>query len=212
MTAQPSASVAPSAPSQGAPAAPAVLSGCTVEAARLQGKTDNDTIKIMARWSPECRWAAFDNGCQTRCFEVLSDLIIKAAPPSESRKIRQERLRRNTLSEQAGDDIVKQAKELHAYGQSIRNTPRNTDVSCISRMRQDFARVDAFGAQVEQKLEVLPIGFVGLKSFASFMKNCLNCGEDRSSCDEAKEDLKIAQDNLKETKKLNALDTKALKN
>jgi hypothetical protein len=183
--------------------------------------------KLLAKWTPECRAKAMTTLCATHgCDDLPStQLIDAAATPDEKRAARTTRLTGNVEAVKRGRIHLAATQRLVNYALSIRNVPRPSsrgksdeemaeDLAngnpCLDRMRNDFARIDAANAAIGNDLSSLPFGLVGLRSELMLTKSCVDCSNDRSSCDELREPLKDATELLADYDKLIASDRAAL--
>lgn len=165
---------------------------------------------VLHTWSPECRQEALRTECAHSCDEVISDRIIAASgTPEEKGEAFRARMELNIAALSNARDFLRRAREIQHYALSIRGTPRSIDPACMSRMRDDFARIDVLVA--DAKTLPIPLGGMSISLFAGSAKTCVSCGDDLASeCNDMAEPLKDMSDNLADLDKLVAHDKKAI--
>ena len=180
----------------------------------LQGTPEENRRAFVAElraWSAECRSKAMRSECATRCDAFVSDMILEAAADSTERlELLRWRVDRNKESVALGKDFLGRVRKLHDYAQSIRSSPRGLSPACMTRMRADFDRIEVMKRETDEKLPLLPIGFVGVRVALSYAKGCLDCSDsNRFQCDDMNEELRSLVENLTHLEGIVAADEKA---
>lgn len=185
-------------------------------------------INTLRGWTPECRRKAFEGMCSSGCSEVVTDKVIAASTSAERSDLLMIRMTRNRRAAAIGRDLYSKVNAIAKYAKSIRGTPRGSAYHkpnasdyeyaaelvdgnpCLDRMRKDFTRIKDLSNELKAQLSSAPSGTVALTSALSFIRGCVDCSDDRSSCDLATEPLENVKENLAEVDKLIAADQRAI--
>lgn len=171
-----------------------------------------EAVVAMRDWSPECRMKALTLECEHTCSDEPSNLVLAAAPDDEARALRAERLKRNTAALQRLQLLVDKAEALHAYARKLPPAPRGLGDACMTRMRADFARVDAVQRELRTQLRTLPYGASLLNDWLVSVRSCLDCSDDRKGCETALTDREFfLKETIEHWRAQNAADASVLK-
>jgi hypothetical protein len=180
---------------------------------------------LITTWTPECRYRALEAMCSPGgCDEVVTDKVIGAASANEKASLRGIRVTHNRAAVTVGRDLYGKVATLAAYARSIRGAPRGSAYNkrnataeemaeelaegnpCLERMSTDFARIDEVEADIDQRLPRAPAGTLALKTVLAYVRSCVDCSDDRSSCGEIAEPLGDVRELMQSYDKLIASD------
>jgi hypothetical protein len=172
-----------SVPTQARPA-PQV---CRTEEARKNCSIpieDGCPAAVMRPWTPACRREAFDYACADRCFTFETDEVLLAAASDEERRpLLTDRIARNRASLKMGEELYARMKTFVDHIKATEKAPRGLTPECMTRMRAEFAKADAFIKEIDEKAAKLPEGFINYKSPLAMSKSCASCSDDgRATC------------------------------
>lgn len=168
-------------------------------------------VTELKSWSAECRRDAFQSECAKGCDDIISGMLLEAAGPDEKRELLRWRLEKNKRSLASARALLAKVKQLRTYAQSLAGSPRDVSPECISRMRADFARIDALDKEIMAALPSLPQGFVGIRGTLVYAKGCVNCDEgSRWQCAELGGNIKLVDEVLASQQALVSQDEKAV--
>lgn len=186
-------------------------------------------VEIVSHWTEECRENSIGAECLYRCDDFISGMVIEAAATDQERtRLIARRLKGNKESAALGATILVEFRQLAAYAQRIRSSPRSSYYwrstatleeqaeqiangnACLDRYRRDNTKLHALNAKLDEQLQALPVGFTTLSTAVGYLRSCLDCGDSRELCDDVAEVLDGAQETLAELRELIAKDEAAL--
>jgi hypothetical protein len=201
----------------------------------LQGDTPEARraafVKVLRPWTSECRLTGIKSVCERAgCDEVVSDPIIESAAADPERKqLWKYRLDRNTEAVKIGRAQLEAVKKIVAYANSIRSAPRTSKYvppgssldkiadgiangnPCLTRMRADFDRIKVAMAELDAAASKATAGLIGLHMALAAAQSCVDCTDDRTTCDAMAEPVKNATDLVADIEKLMASDRAAVR-
>lgn len=186
----------------------------------------------FAKRDASCRRTAMEGECTNGCGDLLSDRLIAAAnDPGEAGALRRFRLDQNEPLLKTSRELDKLVRAITDRASRLRTQPRNMpkidrgmsddeiaeQISsldshpCIVRMRRDMKDIDDLLAKLKGRAPEMPAGlFLNYSAALGDARACLDCSDNRATCDDIAESLRNADEIIADLEKLVAADRKAL--